>query len=271
VGIWVLCFWVALYQFLLSWAFLPILAVPFIGGSAKGTPLREIPGQLVDGTRCWLGEVDCCQAPPPSNATATSTVQGEVCSDLFGIPPLLLLPLYTLVNFCYNGVGLYVTKHASAVMRSISYSLILPLSTISSAPLFHERISASTFIGLVVVLVGFYFYQHFQELPVVRTARGSSASTVDGGNGDAAQSTLLRDSSPSSKGRNSYGGLSSMAEAQSINISPGSGRLSWQVSFQERLIGMGYAQGMVTAPRVGSLSERKGQDTMGDALLSSSI
>ena len=59
VKVWVLCFWVAVYQFLISWVFAPIIAVPFIGGSEEGRPISTIPNQLVEGANCWLGTRSC--------------------------------------------------------------------------------------------------------------------------------------------------------------------------------------------------------------------
>ena len=49
VNVWYLCFWVSWYQFLVSFLFIPFLALPFIGGSSTPTPLSELPKQFLDG------------------------------------------------------------------------------------------------------------------------------------------------------------------------------------------------------------------------------
>lgn len=42
-----------------------------------------------------------------------------------------LLLGYMVVNFVYNIAGLYVSKHGSAVLNSISFAALLPLTTLA--------------------------------------------------------------------------------------------------------------------------------------------
>ena len=44
-----------------------------------------------------------------------------------------LLIGYCGVNFVFNTIGLYLTKHAGAALNSISFSMLLPLTTMSYA------------------------------------------------------------------------------------------------------------------------------------------
>ena len=169
VNVWYLCFWVSWYQFLVSFLFIPFLALPFIGGSSTPTPLSALPQQFLDGFNCWLGkEPDCvCNSfwinfpKDTSNAGSSPTVKGIHCP--LG-PPLLLIPLYTLINFMYNGAGLVMTKHGSAVLRYISYAMILPITTIVGAPIFDERVTVFTYIGLGIVIIGFGLYQSYGQI-----------------------------------------------------------------------------------------------------------
>ena len=46
VDVWYLCFWVSLYQFLISFMFVPLLGIPFISGSAHPPPLSDLPQQV---------------------------------------------------------------------------------------------------------------------------------------------------------------------------------------------------------------------------------
>ena len=101
------------------------------------------------------------------NGTNSATIcagQGQIaCPTPLG-PALWLLPGYTLCNFLYNALGLYITKHGSAVLRYISYALILPMATMVGSPVFKERITVFTLIGLVTVIVGFSLYQRFHAM-----------------------------------------------------------------------------------------------------------
>eukprot|EP00913_Durusdinium_trenchii_P007846 g7364.t1 len=42
---------------------------------------------------------------------------------------ILELPGYCGVNVCFNTLGLYLTKHGSAVLNALSYSMLLPFTT----------------------------------------------------------------------------------------------------------------------------------------------
>ena len=79
----------------------------------------------------------------------------------------LLLIGYTGLNFLFNTLGLFLTKHGSAVLNGMSYSILLPLTTIAfSLPLlgpYQETLSPYTFGGLGLVLGGFLLYQHFSD------------------------------------------------------------------------------------------------------------
>lgn len=79
VDVWYLSQWVAIYQFLFSFVFIPLLAVPFIGGSENGTAFDEMWPEFRDGCLCWLTILDEC---------AGNDNRGQ----------LWLLPLYTFVN-----------------------------------------------------------------------------------------------------------------------------------------------------------------------------
>ena len=70
---------------------------------------------------------------------------------------------YCFINFVFNTIGLYLTKHAGAALNSISFSMLLPLTTMSySLPFLgknREEIVPSTVAGLAVVLMGFLLYE----------------------------------------------------------------------------------------------------------------
>jgi len=64
----------------------------------------------------------------------------------------------------FNTAGLYVSKHGSAILNVITYAVLLPITTLlfSLHPLmgaYTEPLRATTLVGLLVVVLGFYLYQ----------------------------------------------------------------------------------------------------------------
>ena len=111
VNVWYLCQWVSIYQFLISWLFMPLTVLPAFGGDGWNNVFE----------RFWQG-LEC--------AFGTS----DVCPDAFKLPfpcderlgTFWLLLGYCVVNFTFNWIGLLLTKHSSATIRSVSYAVILP-------------------------------------------------------------------------------------------------------------------------------------------------
>jgi drug/metabolite transporter (DMT)-like permease len=138
--------WVSIFQFILGFLVLPLQAIPGMG-SAGGVELNQIIPSFIDGFYCFLGTTPICS----SRKT------------------FLLLTGYCFVNFIFNTLGLYLVKSGSATLNSISYSIILPLTTLMfSMPLlgiYQEPFQLFTIIGLIAVLVGFVIWKSEQILP----------------------------------------------------------------------------------------------------------
>jgi drug/metabolite transporter (DMT)-like permease len=235
LNVWYLCYWVSFYQFFVSFLFVPFLAVPFIGGNDTGTPLSELPDQFYSGVRCWMGLQDDCRCVPHMSPHPESPGQGISCP--LG-PPMLLIPLYTLVNFVYNMVGLIMTKHGSAVLRYISYAIILPLTTIVGSAVFESIVTPFTYAGLVVVLAGFALYQSFAgktKKPARSWNRNSTASSASGSMFEETDS-LEVDADEFTAANTHLAGSSNAVQSR-----PFSPPWNIQSSFQERVIGMGAA------------------------------
>merc|ERR1711871_977954 len=177
-------------------------------------------GQFYAGVLCWLGRRDDCRCVNPESP-------GKGISCPLG-PPFLLIPLYTLVNFVYNMVGLIMTKHGSAALRYISYAIILPLTTIVGSAVFETIVTPFTYVGLLVVLFGFALYQSFSR----------AIKTVDRpSNLDSFASSISASSFDNSEtGDNGVGAC--LPDSSTRVASP-----PWNIqsSFQERVIGLGAA------------------------------
>jgi len=143
VNVFYLTFYVSVYQFLISFLFMPVLGLPGFGGIA----FDEIPKSLWEGLRCYAGY----------NTFATDN-----CTDL---RPLLWLSSYSFVNFFYNVIGLFLTKVGSAVLSSVAYAIRLPVTNIIFAicPIMGsqcEPFNGFSVAGLVVVVLGFALYSY---------------------------------------------------------------------------------------------------------------
>eukprot|EP00929_Paragymnodinium_shiwhaense_P001511 TRINITY_DN101744_c0_g1_i1.p1 TRINITY_DN101744_c0_g1~~TRINITY_DN101744_c0_g1_i1.p1 ORF type:complete len:456 (-),score=90.71 TRINITY_DN101744_c0_g1_i1:53-1420(-) len=143
LDVWYLTQWVSIFQFLVSFLYMPLLVLPGFS-SKEGMKLSEVSAAFVDGYSCFRHEVPECAE---KNA-------------------FFLLTGYCLVNVCFNTLGLYLTKHGSAVLNALSFSILLPFTAcLFFTPIlgaYQEPFTESswfTVVGLSCGLVGFAVYQ----------------------------------------------------------------------------------------------------------------
>eukprot|EP00411_Alexandrium_monilatum_P006332 CAMPEP_0175305434 /NCGR_PEP_ID=MMETSP0093-20121207/63743_1 /TAXON_ID=311494 /ORGANISM="Alexandrium monilatum, Strain CCMP3105" /LENGTH=277 /DNA_ID=CAMNT_0016601863 /DNA_START=80 /DNA_END=909 /DNA_ORIENTATION=- len=145
LDVWYLTQWVSIFQFLVSFLYMPLLVLPGFG-SKDGMPWSEVPRAFSDGLACYLERVpDCAENRA-----------------------FLLLTGYCGVNVCFNTLGLYLTKHGSAVLNALSFSILLPFTTcLFFTPVLGSyqepltRTSIFTLCGLLLTLMGFGIYQRY--------------------------------------------------------------------------------------------------------------
>jgi len=133
---------VAVLQLFVGFMFMPVLAFPAFGGVA----LSDIPTQLVDGWRCFMGE----------------ELEGFQCHTVSPSPMAMTLT-FTVVNFVYNVLLLNITKVGGAVMVVITSALALPITNIAFTLPFLMGAEAEPFNwwnvgGLALVVSGFLTY-----------------------------------------------------------------------------------------------------------------
>lgn len=143
LDVWYLTQWVSIFQFLISFLYMPLLILPGFG-SQDGMSISEVSASFGDGWECYLERVPECAE----------------------VHAFWLLTGYCGVNVCFNTLGLYLTKHGSAVLSSLSFSILLPFTTVLFfSPVlgrFQEPLTRNaifTFTGLGVASVGFVIYQ----------------------------------------------------------------------------------------------------------------
>ncbi|CAK9000189.1 Crt homolog 1 (Chloroquine resistance transporter paralog 1) (DdCRTp1) [Durusdinium trenchii] len=147
LDVWYLTQWVSIWQFVVSFVYMPLLVLPGFS-SKEGMTISDVMDAFADGWTCY-------------------TQQDEACARGGAF---LLLTGYCGVNVCFNTLGLYLTKHGSAVLNALSYSMLLPFTTaLFFTPLlgpYQEPLTRDayfTFVGLVTVLIGFAIYQLYSQ------------------------------------------------------------------------------------------------------------
>lgn len=132
--------WVSIYQLFFGLLLAPFQLIPGIG-SLSGATLTDINKDFISGIYCYL-HID------------------GLCSSHY---TFFLLTGYCFVNFLFNTAGLYLVKQESAVLNSLTYALVLPLTVLAfNSPIlgiYKEEFNYMTLLGLIVVLIGFIVWK----------------------------------------------------------------------------------------------------------------
>ncbi|GMH64830.1 hypothetical protein TrLO_g4870 [Triparma laevis f. longispina] len=139
VDIYYMTTWVTLFQVLTGLLFMPAQSIPALGG----VPFNEMGQQMIDGSRCMVGE---------------NPMPGDECEGAGGI-----LLVYVGVNFFYNVFSLLVVKHGSASLSVIAAAVALPLTNMSFSwkqvmGVDYEPFDYRNLISTAIVLLGFIIY-----------------------------------------------------------------------------------------------------------------
>jgi hypothetical protein len=134
---------VSFYQLWIGFFFLPLLALPSLGGLTTS----QMSSQMSDGFSCFMGT----NPNDPSDDCSNSAY---------------ILLFYILLNFVYNVLLLVITKRGSAVLLVVSQALSLPLTNIAFTlkPLMGpdvEPLSILDLVGIVLVCIGFLAYSGY--------------------------------------------------------------------------------------------------------------
>lgn len=127
---------VSVYQFFIGFLLAPLMA------KVDGRTLQQTAHSFATGFNCFIG------------------VENDVCQ---GKNSFYYLTGYCIVNFTFNTLGLYLVKHSSATLNSISYAIILPITTLAfTCPLlgrYREKFNINILEGLIVVMIGFLIWK----------------------------------------------------------------------------------------------------------------
>lgn len=141
--------WVSVYQMLAGFVWLPLqMLLPNSDPNSTNITLYTLLVEFYYGMLCFL------------QVNIKYEYNSGECKDK---STFALLLLYCLLNFIYNTMGLYIVKHGGAILNSISYSIILPLTiltfSLSILGPFTEPTTSTTIIGLLITLIGFLLWR----------------------------------------------------------------------------------------------------------------
>ena len=153
VNVYYLTQWVSIYQLGFGFLLAPLQMIPGVG-SPNGISFNEIITNFQGGFNCCFGI-------------------GDECTGKY---TLLLITGYCLANFIFNTTGLFLMKHASANLNSLTYAVLLPVTTVTFSFKFlgpyRESLNYYTIAGLVLVLAGVSLYHYYSpELINARNAK----------------------------------------------------------------------------------------------------
>lgn len=152
---------VSFYQLWIGFVFLPLLAMPSLGGLS----VAQMASQMSDGFTCFMG-----------------TNPNDPLDDCSQSAYILLL--YIFLNFVYNVLLLVITKRGSAVLLVVSQALSLPLTNIAFTlrPLMGpdvEPLTITDLSGIVLVCIGFLAYSGYGFANNFMVAQGPPGQVRD--------------------------------------------------------------------------------------------
>ncbi|CAM9685374.1 unnamed protein product, partial [Phaeothamnion confervicola] len=152
--------WVAVYQFSASVLF----AVP--SAIAMGLPVRDLPDNIVDGMRCFLGTnsvtATMVATTGPMDFAAVGGGNGPATVvDHCELAPLFV-SLYMAFNIVYNVVLIVILKHGSANVLWLASTIMVPIGNVTFSLKFvpgHQDLRPTDIGGLVFILAGLVLYR----------------------------------------------------------------------------------------------------------------
>jgi hypothetical protein len=134
---------VSIFQLGFGFLLAPLQALPGVG-SAHGQNPQEMAVAFAEGWRCWRQQIRGCRkrcVMGGGGLVMLGMMLGVVMMMVIMYDDddddvvvarhtFWLLSGYCLVNFVFNTAGLFVAKHGSAVLNSITYAVLLPVSTL---------------------------------------------------------------------------------------------------------------------------------------------
>mmetsp|Transcript_24505 Transcript_24505/g.40565 ORF Transcript_24505/g.40565 Transcript_24505/m.40565 type:complete len:576 (-) Transcript_24505:417-2144(-) len=139
--------WVAWYQFLITLA----LAVP--SAYAMGFTAADIPRNLLDGSKCYVG------IQPEDTPESESTEGIYSCMN-----SMMLVNMYIGFNVVYNVLLILILKYGSANILWLASTVMVPFGNIVFSLKFvpgHQPLTPSNFWSLGLIMSGLVLYRFY--------------------------------------------------------------------------------------------------------------
>lgn len=152
--------WIAVYQSITSVA----LAIP--SAYASGLTISELPKNLLDGAKCYVGT--------DSILHATSSVPADQCHSA----PLFVTS-YLLFNVVYNVLIIMILKYGSSNILWLAMTLMVPFGNLAFALHFvpgHQPLTVWNDVGLVLIMGGLIVYRFFPQFRSLFSAKKELAT-----------------------------------------------------------------------------------------------
>jgi hypothetical protein len=140
--------WVAVFQF----GFSLILAIPSSLASDPPIPIPNLPANMWNGLKCYVGISSVTCNPNDSNCTA---------DQCFPQAPEFV-NIYLIFNQFYNLFIILILKYGSANLLYLALTLMVPLGNVTFTLPFvpqHGPLRSTDIIGLVVICFGLGCYR----------------------------------------------------------------------------------------------------------------
>jgi len=139
--------WVAVFQFILTL----LVAVP--AAYASNLTPRELPQNVLDGAKCYIGI---------NSIKQSYTVNGQVVQkDACGTAPYFV-SIYMGFNLLYNVFIILILKHGSSNVLWLALTIMVPLGNVAFSLKFvpeHKALKFTDIIGLVLIMLGLVIYR----------------------------------------------------------------------------------------------------------------
>lgn len=152
--------WVAIFQFL----FALVLAIPCSYISRPPVPLNDLPKNLLDGLKCFLGQntIVCADEREWLSSYGNKLGDNENCVPDSCSQAPLFVTIYLLINQVYNLLIIYILKYGSANLLYLVLTVMVPLGNLAfTLPFIPQRsvLHDTDIAGLVVICFGLACYR----------------------------------------------------------------------------------------------------------------
>lgn len=162
--------WVAVFQF----AFSCVLAVPSALASDPPVQIADLPDNLINGLRCYVG----------INSVTCDSENDDDCEADDCMPQApMFVNIYLVFNQFYNLLIILILKYGSANLLYLALTLMVPLGNVAFTLPFvpeSQALRPTDIVGLVVICSGLGCYRFAAKLVAMYGGKAQDFEAVEG-------------------------------------------------------------------------------------------